>query len=89
MSAATTPRSSLTSRCAGKQVRPASVVGSPCRTCAGHSGMATQSLQLSQTSFHHGDVEVAHVVPASEAARPQLRWHSVSSTHEYERCPRR
>jgi len=51
--------------------------------------MATQSLQLSQTSFHHGDVEVAHVVPASEAARPQLRWHSVSSTHEYERCPRR
>ena len=48
--------------------------------------MATQPLQ---TSSDHGDVVVAHVLPASEAARPLPRWHSVSSTREYERCPRR
>ncbi len=59
---------------------------SRCRTGEGHSGMATEPLP---TSSDHGDVVVAPVLPASEAARPQLRWHSVSSTREYERCPRR
>jgi putative RecB family exonuclease len=48
--------------------------------------MAVQPLQ---TSSDHGDVVVALVVPVSEAARPLPRWHSVSSTREYERCPRR
>ena len=57
-----------------------------CRTCAGHSGMAPQPLQ---TSAGHGEVVVAPLLPASEAARPLPRWHSVSSTREYERCPRR
>ena len=51
--------------------------------------MAVQPLQPLQMSSDHADVVVAHVVPASEAARPRLRWHSVSSTREYERCPRR
>lgn len=35
------------------------------------------------------DVEVASRTPTAEASPPPLRWHSVSSTREYERCPRR
>jgi len=37
----------------------------------------------------HLDVEVAPSAPRPVAVRPPVRWHSVSSTHEYERCPRR
>ena len=48
--------------------------------------MAVQPLQ---TSSHHFDLVVVSSAPASEAVRPLPRWHSVSSTREYKRCPRR
>ena len=35
------------------------------------------------------DVEVAASAPRADRARPPVRWHSVSSTREYELCPRR
>ena len=57
-----------------------------CRTCAGHSSMAIQPLQKGSD---HGDDVVALAVPVSEASERRVRWHSVSSTREYERCPRR
>ncbi len=47
------------------------------------------ALQPLQTSSGHGDLAVAFGAPPSEIADPRVRWHSVSSTREYERCPRR
>ena len=48
--------------------------------------MTTRPLPSDSTYL---DVEVASNAPAPETARPPVRWHSVSSTREYERCPRR
>ena len=40
-------------------------------------------------SDRHEDLEVASGAPPSETPAPRMRWHSVSSTREYEGCPRR
>lgn len=48
--------------------------------------MASPSVQEDPGS---PDVEAASRVPAPSTAPTPVRWHSVSSTREYERCPRR
>lgn len=45
--------------------------------------------RTAQTDSDHLDVEVAASTPGAEIARVPARWHSVSSTREYELCPRR
>lgn len=42
-----------------------------------------------QEDSDHLDVEVASGTPAAGTTPPPVKWHSVSSTREYERCPRR
>ena len=48
--------------------------------------MTTRPLQEDSTNL---GVEVAASAPRAKGARSPVRWHSVSSTREYELCPRR
>ena len=48
--------------------------------------MTTRPLQEDWTNLN---VEVAASAPTAVGTRPPVRWHSVSSTREYELCPRR